>query len=191
MRLGLVQPQVLYILFGGSVNDALSPFTPALPFSFLPFTLTARAAASLRKFDETRLSWLNLDLHLSFRWVVYHALTSKFSCGAYISQNPRYDVDKRQERGKVAYLWEVSGHHSSIRKLPTSQTLESLSRRLCAVEFDKDLAHTRRLFATTTRPGDLEIDNGAELGALISDVLADFCVCPLVSSIAHKPRLHK
>lgn len=81
-----------------------------------------------------------------------------------------------EERENATYLWEISGHHSSIREFPPSQALESLGRRLGTVKLHKDLAHACGLFATTTRPGDLEIDDGAELGALISDVLANFCI---------------
>lgn len=81
----------------------------------------------------------------------------------------------------MTYLWEVRRHHSPIRKLPTSQGLESFSRRLGGVELDKDLAHARRLLAAATGSGDLQIDDGAELGALISYILANFCMRVLVA----------
>lgn len=42
--------------------------------------------------------------------------------------------------GVVTYLWEVSGNHCPIRKLPASQGLESLGGRLMGVVFDVDLS---------------------------------------------------
>jgi hypothetical protein len=72
-------------------------------------------------------------------------------------------------------LREEGGDDRPISELASSQGLESLLTALGRVVLDEDLAYTCRLPAAAHWPRDLELDDGAVLGALLVDVLFDLC----------------
>ena len=73
-----------------------------------------------------------------------------------------------------AYLGEVGRDDGAVGKLATGQSAQGLGCELGRLELDENLAHTSRLPATSDRPRDLDGEDGAELLALLLNVVADF-----------------
>lgn len=91
------------------------------------------------------------------------------------NQSPRKQTKKRKQFTSKTYLWEERGNHSSVSKLPARQRPQCLGSRLVRIIFDVNLADARRLFAAAARTGDLDLQDSAELLALILYILEDLC----------------
>ena len=78
---------------------------------------------------------------------------------------PRLDIE--------ALLGELGRNNGSPRELATSKCLDSLLRRLCILVFDVNLANTE-VDAGTGGTGNLGLNDGSVLAALLFDVFLDF-----------------
>ena len=72
-----------------------------------------------------------------------------------------------------ALLGELGRNNGSPRELATSKCLDSLLRRLCILVFDVNLANTE-VDAGTGGTGNLGLNDGSVLAALLFDVFLDF-----------------
>ena len=72
-----------------------------------------------------------------------------------------------------AFLRKLCCDNGSPRELTTGKRLDSLLRRLCILVLDVDLANTE-VDAGTGGAGDLGLDDGSVLAALLFDVFLDF-----------------
>ena len=72
-----------------------------------------------------------------------------------------------------AFLGEFGRDNGSPRELATSKCLDSLLRRLCILVFDVNLANTE-VDAGTGGTGNLGLNDGSVLAALLFDVFLDF-----------------
>jgi hypothetical protein len=72
------------------------------------------------------------------------------------------------------HLREVRCDNCPVCKFSPSESLESTRGRFCGLELDEYLAYARRLPAATDRSGDLQFDDGTELHALFTNIVANF-----------------
>jgi len=72
-----------------------------------------------------------------------------------------------------AFFRELRCDNGSPRELTTGKRLDSLLRRLCILVLDVDLANTE-VDAGTSGAGNLGLDDGSVLAALLFDVFLDF-----------------
>ena len=73
-----------------------------------------------------------------------------------------------------ALLEELSSDNGSPRELATGKRLDSLLCRVGILVLDVDLANTE-VDASSSRAGDLDLDDGAVFAALLFDIFLNFC----------------
>ena len=96
----------------------------------------------------------------------------------FLSSFVSMSIDSKENKGggkDGTHLGKIRRDNRAIRKLPPSQRLQRLARRIRIVVLDEDLADAVGLPAAAAGAGHLHLEHGAILFALFLDVFADFC----------------